>query len=430
MTVTVYNSSDAGASALVLTATPSSLLAVLDGCLVNGYSGKTAAGWTKSFTSGTVGVYRAGGGNQRYLRIDDTHPQYAIATGFETMTGVNTGTGPFPSPYNSGGGVNQPAQTVSFASTITSGTATGLTGGTTYTLTILVDSTRTINFSALGSTMTTYASLVSTLNTAMSPYATCTLINGYVVFQSNSTTSAYPGQAGIAVTNSGANPLFASVTPAATIGVTGASVSGNFVLKTIVANTNPISWTIVATNAAFYLWVNCSQEVNTYLNSNISFFGDIQSFKSGDVYNSMLIASVAATTSSSTFSSLSTSLSSVLGGHWLARSYTQLGTSVSVSKHSDQLRSAAGMGRGSLAYPNLIDGGLTVAPVWVSELSNPQFPLRGILPGIWNICHLSALQPFDTFTGAGTLAGKTFIVLPVYSGGGAGQCAIETSNTW
>lgn len=430
MTVTVYSSSDAGASGLILTSVPGSLLAILDACLVNGYSGKTAAGWTKSFSSSTIGVYRAATGNQRYLRVDDTHPSYAVVAGFETMTGVNAGTGPFPSAYNIGGGTNQPAQTVSFASAITGSTSTGLTGGTTYTATIVVDTTRVINFSALGSTMSTYTALVAQLNAQLTPYATCALLNGHVVFQTASTVSQYPAQAGISVTNGGATPLFAAVTPAATIGTSGAPVPGNFMIKSTLGNTNPISWMVVATDAAFYMWVNCNQDLNTFALANVSFFGDIVSFKVSDAYNTVLIAASTPVPSGSAFATLSTNLSTAVVGHWLARSFTQLGSCVGCAKHSDQLRGAATMGRGNLAYPNLIDGGLTLAPVWVHEPTNLQTPIRGTMPGIWNICHNLALQHLDTFSGTGALAGKTFLVINSYAGAGAAQFAIETSNTW
>ena len=59
------------------------------------------AGWTKPFSGTNKGVYRLGGGNQRYLRIDDAisgacGPFYGRMVGYESMTDVDTGTGKFP----------------------------------------------------------------------------------------------------------------------------------------------------------------------------------------------------------------------------------------------------------------------------------------------------------------------------------------------
>jgi hypothetical protein len=101
-TVTVYRSSDA--SAPVLTGVAGSLLAVLDGCLVNGYGSQTAAGWTKPFSnSGNVGCYQnsAVSGTGFCINVNDNGPGAgggleARVTGFKTMSALNTGTGQFP----------------------------------------------------------------------------------------------------------------------------------------------------------------------------------------------------------------------------------------------------------------------------------------------------------------------------------------------
>lgn len=100
MAVTVYKSSDA--SAPVLTGLAGSLITVLDACLVNGYGSKAAAGWTIPYTGTNKRVYRAPGGAQHYFRVDDTAVnatalgREAQFRGYEAMTTVDAGTGPFP----------------------------------------------------------------------------------------------------------------------------------------------------------------------------------------------------------------------------------------------------------------------------------------------------------------------------------------------
>jgi hypothetical protein len=59
------------------------------------------AGWSKPYSGTNKAVYRQGGGNQRYLRIDDAisgacGPFYGRMTGYESMTDVDTGAGKFP----------------------------------------------------------------------------------------------------------------------------------------------------------------------------------------------------------------------------------------------------------------------------------------------------------------------------------------------
>lgn len=105
---TVYKSTDANAP--VLTGLAGSLIAVLDACLVNGYVGKTAAGWTKPYSGTNLAAYRATSGAQQYLRVDDSGANTAAlgrearVCGYETMTAISTGTGLFPTTTQSANG--------------------------------------------------------------------------------------------------------------------------------------------------------------------------------------------------------------------------------------------------------------------------------------------------------------------------------------
>ncbi len=49
-------------------------------------------GWTRVYTGTNKSVYRAPAGTQFYLRIDDTHAQYATVSAYESMTNVDAGT--------------------------------------------------------------------------------------------------------------------------------------------------------------------------------------------------------------------------------------------------------------------------------------------------------------------------------------------------
>ena len=98
MTVRIYLSTDVGAP--TLNGTAGSIIAVLDACLVNGYGSRLPMGWTKEFSSPSVGVYRALVGTRYYLRVDDAATfvtaNNCLVRAFETMSDVNTGTNTFP----------------------------------------------------------------------------------------------------------------------------------------------------------------------------------------------------------------------------------------------------------------------------------------------------------------------------------------------
>lgn len=84
---------------VALTSTAGALLTVLDAVLVTGQ------GWTKPFSSGNVAVYKQpAGSNGFYLRVDDSDTTFARARLYETMSDVNTGTGPTPTDAQLSGG--------------------------------------------------------------------------------------------------------------------------------------------------------------------------------------------------------------------------------------------------------------------------------------------------------------------------------------
>lgn len=91
MAVQIFDNNTAGAPALSNAA--GSLITLLDFLLV------TTLGWTKPFTGTNKAAYKQPAGtNGFYLRVVDTGTTAASPTGrgFETMTDVDTGTGPFP----------------------------------------------------------------------------------------------------------------------------------------------------------------------------------------------------------------------------------------------------------------------------------------------------------------------------------------------
>jgi hypothetical protein len=102
MAVTVYQSTDAGAAALTLSGTAGDLVRLLDAVLINGYSGKAAAGWAIAYTAANKRSYRPASGNRYYLYVDDAAgvvtAAYALMRGYESMaSAADAGTNPFPS---------------------------------------------------------------------------------------------------------------------------------------------------------------------------------------------------------------------------------------------------------------------------------------------------------------------------------------------
>jgi hypothetical protein len=283
------------ASAPSLSGTVGSLIGVLDFCLV------TTLGWSKAYSGTNLAAYRAPTGNRMYLYVDDSNAQNARVRGYEAMTDISSGTGPFPTDAQVNGGLYH--------------------------------------------------------------------------YKSNAASSAD-------------RPWLL--------------LSDGKLLH------------FISNNDASSAWVGFS-------------FGDFESYKSGDAYNVVVFGAHAASQVGFGLVGMTTSMSSAATGHYLARSYTQIGSSVAAGKFTDSARSnnASSLGNGGSPYPAPVEGGLLMAPLWLNEQT---IGARGRLPGLWAPLHQVPLAHADTFSGAGSLSGRTFEAVRLYSGGG--QVFLETSDTW
>ncbi len=120
MAVVIYKSTDG--SAPTLSGTAGSLTTLLDAILVGSggiaYGSTASAGWTIEYTTTNIRVYRPGAGARHYLRVNDS----AAVTGsdettgsitaseariraYETMTGISTGLGYYPTTGQLGPGI-------------------------------------------------------------------------------------------------------------------------------------------------------------------------------------------------------------------------------------------------------------------------------------------------------------------------------------
>lgn len=199
---------------------------------------------------------------------------------------------------------------------------------------------------------------------------------------------------------------------------TDAQLSGGGYLhrSTTTDTTNARPWFCIADDSFFCLVVDNN---STGTQCSVLMFGDITTYKTSDAYHKILVCGT--TTAATGYASADVSaLGTAVAGHFMARSYTQIGTSVTLGKHTDSIKTG-------LSYPHPVDGGLYLGPFWLQE--NVLGVVRGTLRGVWYpLCTpVRCLSHGDTFDGTGALAGKSFILLNVYNG----KCLVlETSDTW
>lgn len=321
MPVRVLRSTDT--SAPVLTGQAGSLITLLDACLVTGYGTQSPLGWTKAFSGTNKAAYRndAATGTGTYLRVQDDQAGYgrAYVTGYEAMTTVDAGTGPFPSA-----------------------------------------------------------------------------------------TQIYAGWG-----------------------------------KSNTADATARPWVVIGDQYRFYLFVQTGENSSDWASA---YFGDIFSYKAADAYRALLASRY--TTSGISSMAYYTDYLAFIDGPSSANYAGRANTSMprdhagiagpkSCGFHTDNFKATAGSAAinsssfyagapaNGLAYPNGVNNGLILAPIWVHH-SSPNV-VRGHMPGLWAPMHSRPLANNDTFSGAGALAGKTFEAFNVYNGG---QLIVETSDTW
>lgn len=149
-------------------------------------------------------------------------------------------------------------------------------------------------------------------------------------------------------------------------------------------------WILIGDEKRFYLFINWSETYPDVYSPY--FFGDIVSFKSGDVWNTLLIGHYGLSSDSYNPNNYNVgaglynlSNTSINKGILLVKSSLQSGGYISgLLVNGCQYRTDTywQFGTDKIAYPNSADNGLFFQPVFVQEQTNlPN--IRGSMPGLW-----------------------------------------------
>ena len=376
MTVRIFRSTDPGAP--LLNGVSGSLVNVLDAALVNGY---TIATWAATTAISLGAVYKPTSSNGRYYQCTTagttggSQPTWPTTTGNTVTDGsvVWTDVGLIPTALG---------WTKAYSGTNAGAYRMNTTGSTGAYL--KVDDNIATNFNRAG-------------------------LTGYVTMSGIST---------------GTDPFHSSV---------------NFVgvMKSATIDAAARAWVVIGDEFRFFLLVqscdNIAQEWDPY------FFGDIFSYVSGDAYRCLLSGRYNATITSQTFStnalmSMQTYAWTAQSGVHMPRTHAAVAPSITVGQHTDTFKGAnaaasayvAGS-QGPLAYPNIANNGMFMAPIYIHQNTTSPYVVRGYMPGLWAPLHARPVGNNDTFAGVGAMSSKTFEAFFVRNGG---QLFIETSDTW
>ena len=370
MTIKVFRSTDYGAPAN--TATAGSLISILDGVLVNGYGAQTVS-ITRNANTASVTI--------------------PVAHGLKTGTFVNI-SGATQTEYNGDFAITVSGSS-SFSYTVTGTPVTPATG--------------TISAKVASAGWTKPFS-----GTNLAGYKQGTGSNGMYLRVNDTGTNTARIKACENMTD---------INGTVSDFPTDAQASGGLYVGK--SSTGTCDWIAIASEKFIYLFLQTNQ--SSY-NRSALFFGDIISNKSGDLFNTMIVAGGNVT---NYYNFDLFNLSSVLlqmNSHYIALSHKQIGASVNNGKTStvNMANSGiSGMGISGIPYPSPLDGALHLAPVLVTENN---VGMRGTMPNLWCPLHIKPFNHLDMIDGSGQFAGKKFIAV---SGGFSTeyQCLIDISNS-
>lgn len=219
---------------------------------------------------------------------------------------------------------------------------------------------------------------------------------------------------------------------------TAAQLSGGlFVRKSSTADATARPWLLIACERAFYLFIGAAQATYGLSSSadGACAFGAFPSYKSGDAYNCFINAGAVTGGTGSrigTITQIAGDTFTATSGVYVPRAYTQIGASVAAAKMvPGTVAPGTLMGGGGGAYPDPVTGGFRLARCLICEADGGGKVIeRGYMPGFWGVMHNLPAAFFDTFGGSGALAGKSFILPPVYAGASTARAALEYAGSW
>lgn len=208
--------------------------------------------------------------------------------------------------------------------------------------------------------------------------------------------------------------------------------------KSSTTDTTPKTWIVISDGKFFYLMVQHANTTLSMTNSDTNFggsFGDVISYKPGDVWATMLTGNCVQNTTSShqngtmaAQASITAPSSFTSGSIVLARNYTAVAGAQYVGLYGTGLSGACLGATAAVSYPHAIDNGFYMAPVVITQ-GSPAL-LRGRLPGAYECMHGRALNNLDIIENVQGMSGRKFMCLYGSNGSINGNLMIDITGPW
>lgn len=217
----------------------------------------------------------------------------------------------------------------------------------------------------------------------------------------------------------------------------GQSSNGYYQMKSSTTDGTQRPWCLVGDGKIFYLFVNYGNSAAAGLSNYGTFyatvFGDIISYKAGDVYASVLSACTNTNSTSSPSQGLGVQQTTVGSTTTfdasinIARDFTAVLGSRYVGLMASGLNNGMGY-KAYIPYPHPIDNGFYINPVQVTQDSPSVF--RGRMPGLYECMHGRALNNGDIVENVQGLMGRKFMMMYVNYAGQGGHVMLDITGPW
>lgn len=208
--------------------------------------------------------------------------------------------------------------------------------------------------------------------------------------------------------------------------------NGLFVRKSSTADATARTWILFADARTFYLYVLSAGADVTPTAYRAFCFGEFYSLKAGDPFRCFIAARNSENNTAATSDTLDllTTIAATSAGNFIARGHNETAGAVNIGKHADNAKcNSSVLGIGFVPYTNPANGAFYLSRVWIHDpTTTPVSGVRGRMRGLWAFLHpVASVIDGDILIGSGELVGKTFLV--VKSSGTGGLYIMETSDT-
>lgn len=200
----------------------------------------------------------------------------------------------------------------------------------------------------------------------------------------------------------------------------------------------PKTWIVISDGKFIYFMVQHANTELTMSNMHENFgglFGDIVSYKPGDVWATMLTGnctqnstSYSANGTMASQTSINATTAFTSNSTVLARNFTAVAGAQYVGLYGSGLSHGCLGSTAAISYPHAVDNGFYLVPVAVTQ-TNPS-AIRGRLPGAYECLHGRALNNLDIIDNVQGLPGRKFMCLYGSAYSTNGCLMIDITGPW